>query len=145
MLADVCKISAPLPPLKKYCGLVLHATCFSQMNWSRGYGCLKDSGLMQEARNSCRLGFIFDSYLQIYEQTDLRLCLLFTFTQVVLYNMVQCLLKLCSRTRGYTALDTHKEGFYKCPIGKIDIAMSLSEQVRLDRSAFWLADVELTH
>ena len=77
--------------------------------------------------------------------SDLRLCLLFTLTQVVLYSMVQYLLKVCSRTRGYTALDTHKEGFYKCPTGKIDIAMSLSEQVSLDRSAYCLADVEFAH
>jgi hypothetical protein len=66
-------------------------------------------------------------------------------TQVVLYSMVQHLLKVFSCTHGYTALDTHKEGFYKCPTGKIDIAMSLSEQVSLDRSAYWLVDVELTH
>jgi hypothetical protein len=57
--------------------------------------------------------------------------------------MVQYLLKVFSRTHGYTALDTHKEGFYKCPTGKIDIAMSLSEQVSLGGSAYWLADVEL--
>jgi hypothetical protein len=57
--------------------------------------------------------------------------------------MVQYLLKVFSRTLGYTALDTHKEGFYKCPTGKIDIAMSLSEQVSLGGSAYWLADVEL--
>jgi hypothetical protein len=48
---------------------------------------------------------------------------------VLLYSMVQYLLRTSSRTDGYTALDTHKEGFYKCPTGKIDIAMSLSKQV----------------
>ena len=56
--------------------------------------------------------------------------------QDILYNMFQHLQECLPRCDGYVALDTHKQGFYKCPIGKIDIAMSLSKQVSCDRYLF---------
>ena len=65
-------------------------------------------------------------------------------TQDVLYSMFQHLQECLPRCEGYVALDTHKRGFYKCPIGKIDIAMSLSEQVSCNRYLLLLSDSHST-
>jgi hypothetical protein len=50
--------------------------------------------------------------------------------------MFQHLQERLPRCDGYVALDTHKQGFYKCPNGKIDIAMSLSHQVSCSQVYF---------
>jgi hypothetical protein len=50
--------------------------------------------------------------------------------------MFQHLQERLPRCDGYVALDTHKQGFYKCPNGKIDIAMSLSHQVSCSQVSF---------
>jgi hypothetical protein len=56
--------------------------------------------------------------------------------QEVLFSMFQHLQERLSRCDGYVVLDTHKQGFYKCPNGKIDIAMSLSQQVSCSQVSF---------